>query len=67
MGWKSAPDAAFTKELLAFPTIEIKEANFDSKGNITDVRFGVDTGVSVAFFGGLEVSIQAGGIYVFFE
>ena len=39
--------------------------NFDSRGNITDIRFGVDTGVSVAIFFGLEVSLQAGGIYVF--
>jgi hypothetical protein len=41
------------------------QANFDSNGNITDVRFGFDSGVSVAIFGGLELSLQIGGIYVF--
>ncbi len=40
------------------------QANFDSKGNITDVRFGFDSGVSVALFGGLEFSLQLGVIYV---
>lgn len=41
------------------------QVNFDSMQNVTDIRFGVDTGVSFAIFGGLEVSLQAGGIYVF--
>jgi RHS repeat-associated protein len=41
------------------------QANFDSKGNITDVRFGFDSGVSVAAFVGVEFSVQMGGIYVF--
>jgi len=40
------------------------QANFDSKGNITDMRFGLDSGVSVAIFGGLEFSLQLGVIYV---
>lgn len=41
------------------------QVNFDSNTNPTDIRFGVDTGVSIAIFGGLEISLQMGGIYVF--
>jgi hypothetical protein len=28
MGWRAAPDAAFTKERLFFPTMDIKQAGF---------------------------------------
>jgi hypothetical protein len=41
------------------------QVNFDAKQNVTDVRFGIDSGVSIAIFGGVEISIQMGGIYVF--
>lgn len=41
------------------------QVNFDSKGNAPDVRFGFDSGVSVALFGGFEFSAQLGGISVF--
>lgn len=37
--------------------------NFNSKSDLVDVRYGLDSGVSLAAFLGVEINIQIGGIY----
>jgi hypothetical protein len=41
------------------------QVNFDTTGGLQDVRLGLDSGISLAFFAGIELSGQLGIIYSF--
>ena len=37
--------------------------NFDAKGKLSDIRYGLDSGVSLAALVGFDLNVQIGGIY----